>query len=247
MTTRTDIELTTQPTTIADAVALHARLGALSDWIGHRQKAVRGFVEERAMARVEEDGAAPTWRVDGGTALLTDPAPRAAIDDPDRFARWYVAEVLGDDPDRDPELRRADYGSGQVLRTARADLDEDAVLDLAAVPPDADDATVAAVARTVTARISMATQWAVDKGLLDALVAGKAGTAEPDQPRVALLGSDTQGWVAVDTHSGEAVPGVAVSPPGRRTVQIRPSTAAKKAAAAELRALIGQPALNDPN
>lgn len=247
MTTPTDIELTTQPTTIADAVALHTRLGAMSDWVGDRQKSVRGFVEERALARVAEDGAAPTWRVDGGTALLTDPGPRTSINDPDLFAHWYVTEVLGDDPDRDPQLRRLEYDSGRVLRSARAQVDEEALLDLAALPADADDATAAALARTMTAQIATATQWAVDKGLVDDLLAGKAGSAEPDHPRVAVIGNHTEGWVAVDTETGEAVPGVAVSPPGRRTVQVRPSTAAKKAAAAELRALIGQPALNDPN
>jgi hypothetical protein len=242
MTTRTDVELTARPTTIADAVVLHARLGALSDWIGDRQKAVRGFVEARALTRMDEDGAAPTWRVDGGTALLTDPTPRVTIDDPDAFARWYVAEVLGADPDADPDDRRVFFDDDRILRQARASVDEAALLDLAALPADADDATAAAAARTVAARVETVTQWAVPAGLPDDLLAGKAGTADPDRPRVRLV--DADGWLPIDTATGEVVPGLRVAPPGRRTVQIRPAAATKKAVAAELRDLIGPPALD---
>lgn len=236
MTPGTSVDVNVRPTTIADAVVLHARLGALGDWVKARQAAVRGFVEDRALARMEEDGAAPTWRVDGGTALLTDPAPRPSIVDVEAFGRWYAREVAEHDPDRAGDV----VTFGPVIRRTVASATSDALLDFLA---NIEDHGPDRAAATLADLVDVEDRWELSETLLDDLLTGKTGTVDPGRPRVALVNGDVQGWSAVDTATGEVVPGIRVAGPGRRTVQIRPSTATKKAAAADLRALVGPPEL----
>lgn len=234
MTPGTSVDVNVRPATIADAVVLHARLGALGDWVKARQAAVRGFVEDRALARMEEDGAAPTWRVDGGTALLTDPAPRPSIVDVEAFGRWYAREVAEHDPDRAGDV----VTFGPVIRRTVASATSDALLDFLA---NIEDHGPDRAAATLADLVDVEDRWELSETLLDDLLDGRVGATLPDRPRLVV---DPSALALIDTATGEVVPGTSVAPPGRRTVQIRPSTATKKAAASELIALVGPPALD---
>lgn len=216
-----------EPDTVAEAVDVHARLTALSDWVAARKKAVAGWVEGRALDRLAEDGAAPTWRVDGGTALLTDPAPRPAVADQETFARWFVRDVCDADPDTSG--RDVPFADGRVRRLATATVPSDVLLDFL-------DEGVDHV--TLTAAIVVVDDWLLSATLLDDLIVGKVGADANGRPRVAV-----DGLAAVDTTTGELVPGVVVQPPTARTVQIRPSAATKKQIRAELLTILGPAAL----
>lgn len=208
------------PADVSDAIALHARLGALGDWTAERRKAVAGWVEGKAHRRLTEDGAAPTWRTDVGTALLTDPKAKPTIDDTEAFARWYVREVLADDPDRPGDA----VAYQRAVRHRVATVAEDDLLEFV----DGGDADRLAGQIVVTHR------WTLSDKLLDDLLA---------EPRVVI---DQESLAAIDLHTGEVVPGIRVGLPARRAVQMRPTPTVKRQVRAELDLLLGSSELPTP-
>lgn len=241
------------PTSIADAIAVHARLGALADWTAERKRAVAGWVDGRAQTRLAEDGAAPTWRTDVGTALLTDPKPKASIVDVDTFARWYVREVRGEDPDVEavgpsgPSARVA-FGDAAVRETS-ATVPSDVLLAFlhdwtaaSAAHPDRRADTYPAAVAPLVAAIDVSARWTLSGTLLDDLIDGKVGAVGSGHPRIVV---DGETLAAIDLITGEVVPGVAVNPPTRRAVQMRPTPQCKRQVRAELDSLLGTPQLED--
>ena len=233
-----------EPSSIAEALDLDVRLGALSGWVNDRKRAVSGWVQTKAEARLAEDGAAPTWRLDDGTVLLTNPTPTPRIADQEAFARWYVANLLDRDPDEIPEAGYRMQFDDRVLRrvVARADSsDLLAFLDDLARADDNDYA--AALAQGMANAVSVDEEWLVGESTLDDLIAGKIHTADKDRPRLIV---DADRLVVVDRQTGEApVPGTQVAPPNKRTVQMRPSTDAKGRVRGELDRLLGVAALGE--
>lgn len=66
-------------------LAVQARMSALSAL----ESDSRAILHGRALAELEEQGVAPTWRAPGlGTVVLTDPQPKLAVNDPAAFAAW---------------------------------------------------------------------------------------------------------------------------------------------------------------
>jgi hypothetical protein len=228
--------LTDEPATVAGALDLHARLSALSAWIDDRKRAVTGWTLARGLARKAEDGAAPTWRLDAGTVVLTDPKPTPRVADVEAFARWYVVEVLDKDPDLDD--RDVDYAMGRVVRRRTATAPASALLDfldgLVAAEGYADD--VRATASALSTAIAVDDVWLIDDSLLaDLLSAGER----------ARLVAVADGWVAIDPTTGEEVPGVRVAPPAKPTIQMRPTPDVKTTLRAELDRLLGRPELEE--
>ena len=214
------------PADVADAIALHARLGALADWTSERKRAVAGWVEGKAHRRLTEDGAAPTWRTDVGNALLTDPKAKVTVDDVEAFARWYVREVRDDDPDRPGDF--VDYE--RALRQRVATVAKNDVLEFIDRYPD--DAMAAA--HRLAASIVVTWRWTLSDKLLDDLLT---------EPRILV---DQETLAAIDLHTGEVVPGIRVAPPARRAVQMRPTPTVKRQVRDELDRLLGPSELPTP-
>lgn len=235
----TDVEsvLHREPSSIAEAMDLHLRLGTLSSWVDDRKKAVAGWVQDRAETRLAEDGAAPTWRLPQGTVVLTDPVPSARIVDQEAFARWYVTAFLGRDPDEAPE-ERAHWFDDRVMRRTVAHAESVDLLDFL----DADAAGDPGAVNLLRGRISVDVEWLVGDATLDDLLAGKLHHLAGERPALVV---DTDRLVVVDQATGEApIPGTTVSPPNRRTVQMRPGTNAKQQVRSELNELLGSAALD---
>lgn len=236
-----------EPSSIAEALDLDVRLGALSGWVNDRKRAVSGWVAVKAEARLAEDGAAPTWRLDDGTVLLTDPDAKPRIADTEAFGRWYVTNLLDRDPDEEPESGYVMQFDERVARrvVARASSgDLLAFLDAhAAAARVSDAATRARIVDTLADRIEVEAEWLVSEAALDVMVKGKAHALDAGKPRLVV---DSDRLVVVDRATGEApVPGTVVSPPGKRTVQMRPSTDAKDRVRSELDGLLGRAALGE--
>ena len=229
-----------EPTSIAEALDLDVRLAALSGWVTDRKRAVSGWVQAKAEARLREDGAAPTWRLDDGTVLLTNPKPTPRVQDTEAFARWYVREILGSDPDKEPAEGYMMQFDDRVARRTVASADSDALLtflDEQAAGPTLDAADLLA------GRIQVEEEWLLSESTLDDLLAGKIHTPDKDRPRLVL---DANRLVIVDADTGEApVPGTQVAPPGKRTVQMRPSTSTKTRTRSELDRLLGTATLGE--
>lgn len=228
-----------EPTSIAEALDLDVRLAALSGWVNDRKRAVSGWVQDKAESRLVEDGAAPTWRLDDGTVLLTDPSANPKISGPEAFARWYVTALLDRDPDEVPEQGYTMQFDERVLRRTVASADSRDLL--AFLDEQAEDARDAAT--LLADRIRVDEEWLVGEATLVDLVKGKAHATSADRPRLMV---DEDRLVVVDTATGEApVPGTTVSPPTKRTVQMRPSSDAKSRVRAELDTLLGTAALGE--
>lgn len=229
------------PTSIAEALDLDARLGALSGWVTDRKRAVSGWVHDKAEARRVEDGAAPTWRMDQGTVLLTDPDPKPRITNQEAFGRWYVTELLGRDPDEtNPDgeylLRFDDWVARRILASCPSDA------LLAFVDEHEAGGHLGDAADILAVRIEVDEEWVTDPDILDLLVAGKAHPRNDGKPRVIL---DATGLSLIDKDSGEVVPGTTVQPATKRSVQMRPSTQTKEAVRRELEQLLGPAQLSD--
>jgi|GEM_PF-6210371 len=231
------------PSSIADALDISVRLGALSGWVNDRKQAVSEWVQTKAEERLAEDGAAPTWRLDEGTVLLTNPSAKPRVQDPEAFGRWYVEELLEQDPDERPaEGYVMEWGSLVARRTEASTGSVDLLTfldEFAAAGSEGEEAC--AVAAALVDRVEVEERWLVGDDLLDALIEGKAHTVD-DLPRVVVLDDPL---VVVDRATGEAVPGTAVTAPRARNVQMRPSTATKDRMRAELDTLLGSAALTE--
>jgi len=235
-----------EPTSIAEALDLDARLGALSGWVNDRKRAVSGWVHDKAEARREEDGAAPTWRMDQGTVLLTDPDPKPRLTDHEAFGRWYVTVLLGRDPDeKSPEGEYLLRFDNRVARRVVATCPSDVLLAFlnaeAAEFARANDGMMATVPReeifALTSAIHVEEQWMAEPEILDALVAGKVhANQDTGKPRVIL---NPTALALIDRDTGESIPGTTVSPPSKRSVQMRPSADTKTEVRAELDRLLG--------
>jgi hypothetical protein len=221
------LDVATRPTTVAEALALHARLTTLGDWIEERKRAVRDWTYDLAAKRKDEDGAAPTWRLDLGSIVLTDPQPTPKITDREALGRWYVETVMDADPDADPST----WGP-EVTRRTVARASSDALLDflngLAEADGHADQ--VAATASALSTAIITDDEWILPETLLDDLIA--TGVAKP------------VGGVVVYFRTGEPIPGVAVTT-STPTIQMRPKPAVKRGLRDDLDRLIGRPMLTE--
>ena len=240
------------PSSIRDALDVHVRLDALGSWVDDRKRDVRRWVSERADLRREEDGAAPTWRLgdDIGSVLQTDPDPTPRISDPEAFARWYVSEVLADNPDRELEDGYLVRFDDDVVRHTVATCESTALLEFLDdqardAPTDIVDAALA-----LADRITVDEQWHLSGDLLDRMLEGKAAATDDGKPRIFIAsltveidGDEDQGPIIerdlVDRETGEIVPGTTVAPPGVRQVQMKPKAALKASVREELDALIG--------
>ena len=240
-TDEVDTVLREEPTSIAEALDLDVKLAALSGWVNDRKRAVAGWVQTKAEGRLAEDGAAPTWRLDDGVVLLTDPEAKPRIADSEAFARWYVANLLGRDPDEEHDQGEyVRWFDDRVARRTHARADSTDLLRFLdgmaqALTGDADDAV--AVAEALVSEVQTDEEWMVGEATLADLLAGKLYPSEGERPRIS---TDTNRLVLVDAETGETpIPGTVVAPPSARAVQMRPSADAKKRVRSELDRLLG--------
>lgn len=204
--------LTGEPETVAHAADLHTRLTTLGKWIDDRKGEVTGWLRATALERKEQDGASPTWRFDTGSVLLTDPKPQPKISDRETFARWY--------DDRHP---------GQVVWRHEVtvndpDLFVDMIEKLEANP------YVSLLVEGITRLVEYEQVAHLPGDALDTVTG---------DPSIKLVQTDKDQWTLIDTDTGEAVPGVTVTPPGQPQIQVRPSTDTKTRLREELDGQIG--------
>jgi hypothetical protein len=236
------------PSTIGDALEVHARLDALAVWADQRKRAIRGWVDARAEVRQAEDGAAPTWRLgDNGSVLRTDPKPRARITDPEAFGRWYVATLLDRDPDEPHPDRLHRFDDSVARHTVATVRNSPTVLDLidrlAELGTDLEQEVAPAwVLAELEDGIDVDTHWVLAESVLEDMLSGKSW-AGADRARLRIVTTVDHDLVVLDTEVGEVVPGVTVTPPGIPQVQMKPSTMFKRRVAEELNELLGPPAL----
>lgn len=228
--------LSHQPGSVADALDVHLRLTVLSAWVAERKSTVADWLKAKGEARLAEDGAAPTWRLDDGTVLLTDPKPKPAVEDRAAFAVWYEA------------------AGGTVERRRTATATPDVLLrfyDSAIRAVDAAEdeyATKMALAAGYLLRAMDVTEDVLlPEDVLDGLLAGD-DLPDPDVgARVVIhypvnpVEEGQRDPYLVDVVTGERVPGTTVRPAGPRTVQVRPDTKAKTRVRGELDRLLGPP------
>lgn len=241
--------LTDKPQSVADALDLHVRLSALADWVKERRDEVRAWTRHRAIDRLAEDGAAPTWRLDDGSVLLTDPKPTPKINDPDEFGEWYALNVAETDTEPVPGAAWDRAWFGAVACDAVPSATTEALRRFVNAADQALDrdgshnvTKLADAAETLADEIEVGYRWHIPEGLLEQLIAGEHAPVTVDgrdRPRLIV---DEENGVAWDAATGEAVPGVHIAPAGERTVQFRPSTKARQRVRGELDALVGSPA-----
>jgi len=211
------VYLAPEPATVEDAVDAIVRIDALRDLLGDRRDRVRAWLHDRAIERAETDGAAPTWRTAAGQALLTQPAPKVTISDPTAFAGWAVdAGVLPAD---------------EVAERPTAVVDGEILAEFAAAYDRGDDP--AALAAGLRDALTVTTDTWLPSDAVDRLLDG-----DHDVPVDLAVRAEGEG-AAVDTRTGEAIPGVAVHAPQPARVQVRPDPKRRKAARRELDALVG--------
>lgn len=227
-----------EPDSVADAVDLDLRLDALADWLKERRNYVRAWLLDTALDRHAEDGAAPTWRLDGTTVSLTDPKPKPYVADSDAFARWYATRS------------GADVDAAELTPGAMTPLDDDVAVfahvtvsnaALAAfaeaIEADRSRDALADAAEALAPHVTVERQVVIPTDLLDRLVE----TAD------VVIASTDDGHVAIDAASGEVVPGVKVRPPGQPTIQVRPSQATRGTVRRELDEALHPPSTRRPD
>lgn len=223
--------LSHQPGSVADALDVHLRLTVLSAWVNERKSTVADWLKAKGEARIEEDGAAPTWRLDDGTVLLTDPKPKPAVDDREAFAAWY--EAAGGQVER---RRTATAASEPLLRF------HDAVTRALDSTDDEYATTVALAANNLRPSITVTEDVILPEDVLDELLAG-TDLADPDVGARVQLHDSGEDVYLVDTVTGEKVPGTTVRPAAPRGIQVKPTPDAKARVRAELDRLLGAPAI----
>lgn len=234
-----------RPETVSDAFDLHVRLTALMGWIADRRDDVVDWTRTRAEDRRAEDGAAPTWRLPGGTVVLTDPQPAAAVTDPECFARWYVGIVLGYTLPRDDDAIAGgqwSYDNGRVVLVPTARASSEVLLSFVAAYHDGHPIEAAT---ELAEHLTVRWEFYVGEDLLDDLLTGQWRALDDGSPRFELV--EDAGYVVDRGHAhGEIVPGLTVT--GRRpgVVQFRPSRDVRQRVRAELDALLGPSALHPP-
>lgn len=240
--------LRTPPTSVADALERVVRIDAITGWLSDVRDQVRdGYLGPKA-DQVEQDlGGAFNVPVAGlGRVYRTDPQPKPIVTDQAEFAHWYLTDVAGEDPSRDPDEPLVRFDADVVRRhTAEADpADLLGFLHTLAQPADDCDVTYAA-AHTLAESIRVAEEWVLPAGLLDDLLAAKVDAAPSGRARVELHRRADDSWAAIDTASGQPVPGVTVKAPAKAVLTVKPDPAARKRIRAELDELLGTPALHD--
>lgn len=244
------------PESVADALDLHVRLSALSGWVDDRKRDVGRWVRDLAVARKQEDGAVPKWQLPDGTVLLTDPEPKPRVDNDEAFARWFVQQVLGDDPDRDPDDALTWWGARRVTRDGEQWVEEAVMRRTVAEAHSADllafldhvahwrsdPKAPGGFAEVLADRIHVDVEWRVSDALLDDLIASKVGSPDGRKPRVVVVSAAGE-WLVIDATTGERVPGTAVSAPSKATEQIRATPEVKERVRRELDDLLGPAAL----
>lgn len=220
-----------EPASVADAADLHLRLRTLAEWAADRRDAVSAWLLRLGEDRIVADGAAPTWRLDVGTVVVTDPKPTPRIVDPEAFGRWLIMRDDLPPPAQVVTYDDPTYDAPHIAVRLVAEASSDALLAFMhahhydADPDDYPDRLAEA--------ITMREEWFVDDAALtDLLDAGDVA-----------LAPDGGGWALVDVDTGEVVPGVDVADPRPRTVQMRPTTDSKRRVRDELEALLGSPQL----
>lgn len=241
--------LLARPTTVADALERCTRIDAMSEWLGAIRTAIReGYLTPMADEQEATTGGRFSVPVNGlGQVYRTDPQPKPLVTDAEAFARWYLADVCGEDPDRDPGEALVRFDAEVIRRTvATAESDDLLVFlnDHAEAAHGDDPKAMGQAALTLADRISVDEEYVIPAGLLDDLLAAKAHPNESGTARVKLVELE-DGHTVVDTATGADVPGVTVQAPGKAQLTVKPDTAAKKRVRAELDELLGRPALRD--
>lgn len=224
-----------EPDSVADALDLHLRLTALSAWVNERKGQVVDWLKAKGEARLAEDGAAPTWRLTDGLVLLTDPKPKPAVDDPERFAAWYQE------------------AGGTVGHRRTASVDPDALLQFHDAVDPAEHATdaeyehaCALAANRLVVHVTVTEDVLLPEDVLDGLLTGTDLGQPGDGPRVTIhTPDDDADPYLVDTVTGERIPGTTVYPAGAHAIQVRPTPKAKARVRGELDSLLGPPTIGD--
>lgn len=228
-----------EPASVADAADLDLRLAALADWLKERRDYVRDWLLSTALDRHAEDGAAPTWRLDGATVTLTDPKPKPYVADADAFGRWWAARCGADVDAVEVRPGSVEHATDDVAVRTRVSAPEAALADFAVamrmVDTDDHDATVG-TARRLAASLTVEREIVVADGLLDRLV---------DTAEVVVAFTEAGGYDVV-AGSGELVPGVSVRPPADPTIQLRPSQAVRDRVRRELDDALHPPSTRRP-
>lgn len=240
-----------EPSTVAEALDIHARLSAVEDWLDGRKRTLRDWTKARAEARKQEDGGAPTWRFDDGTVGLTDPQPTPRIVDAEAFARWWLTAIEETDPDLhddayDEFVFETSIGAIARRRTATASSDDllTFLRTWARTGPEEGTEAIRAAERLAGEQIRVDVEWLLSEDAIGRALTPKQGGPVLDDgtsPRLTVVGDHA----IIDRASGEEVPGTDVAPPGKASVQFRPTTETKDRLGDELTALLGPSALTE--
>ena len=241
--------LRVRPATVAEALERCVRIDTITEWLGDLRSSVRdGYLAPQADAVEQATGGAFNVPVKGlGQVYRTDPQPKPYVADAEALARWWVADVMGDDPDRDAEQQVVRFGDEVVRRTV-ATADSDALLAFLDAHANAghgdDEAGTAKAASELADRVRVDVEWVLPASLLDDVLAAKVAARDSGQARAKLVATD-DGHLVVDTATGEELPGVGVRAPGKAQLTVKPDKDAKAQVRAELEELLGRPALHE--
>lgn len=226
-----------EPASVAEALDVHMRLSALAAWVSERKGHVSDWLKAKGEARLVEDGAAPTWRLDDGQVILTDPKPKPAVDDREAFAAWY--EQAGGTVDRRRTATAPDHA---LLRF------HDEVTPHLGTPVRGPEygpaAFIVIAAGDLHEAITVTEDVILPDDVLDWLLAGD-DLPDPDVGARVQVHDSGKDIYLVDTVTGEKVPGTVVRPANARGIQVKPTPDAKARVRAELDRLLGAPQIGE--
>lgn len=200
--------------TLADRTRAVARGTVLVDVVKGLQDQAREALKQAVEQESERTGTAFTARLDGVTALLTDPQPKPKLIDRDAFAGWF-AEAYPDDVE---EVERVEVIDGHRAVRLTADIEVGA--------PDGQEDWENA-ARALASCVKVYTE---------VLLPEKAIDLAYDRGRLHVTDDHV-----IDVDTGEPVAGLAASR-GKPVMQVKLDKQARMVAGRQVREAMGIPA-----
>jgi hypothetical protein len=210
------LELYGDGDTLADRMRAVARGTVVVDVVKGLLDDARQSLREAADAEQERTGTAFTARLDGVTALVTDPQPKPRVVDQGAFAAWF-AEAYPDDVQTVERVEVIDHAQAAG---ALAALDDDGPeRDVYVTPADAVEALIEAI-----------------KVVTETVLPEKALDLAHDRGRLHVTDD-----AVIDVATGEHVPGLTVTK-ATPTLQVRLDKHARAEATRQVRDVLGIPA-----
>lgn len=200
--------------TLAERTRAVARGTVLVDVVKGLQDQAREALRQAVEAESERTGTAFTARLDGVTALLTDPQPKPRVADHGAFAGWF-ADAYPDDVQKVDRVEvLSPRGAVKVLSVIESPIFAE------------DTPTLAAAAVDLAACLSVTTEVLLPEKALDLAY---------DRGRLHVTDDHV-----IDVTTGEPVPGLAVSR-AKPVLQVKLDKQARVAAGRQVREAMGIP------